>query len=102
MRYKLLEKAPEPEPSYILVKLFKMCLKEYCFPDCWKDSSMVPVFENVRERSTAKNYHLVSLFSVVSKIFEKLANNKLIENLEKYGFFISFSVLGLLNQIKNF
>ena len=100
--YKLLEKGQEPELSYILVKIFKMCLKEYCFPDCWKDSSMVPVFENLRERPTAKNYHLVSLFSVVSKIFEKLANNKLIDNLEKYGLFISFSVLGLLNQIKNF
>ena len=100
--YKLLEKGQELELSYILVKIFKMCLKEYCFPDCWKDSSMVPVFENLRERPTAKNYHLVSLFSVVSKIFEKLANNKLIDNLEKYGLFISFSVLGLLNQIKNF
>ena len=50
-----------------------MCLKESCFPDCWKVSSMVSVFENVRERSTAKNYHLVNLLSVVSKIFEKLA-----------------------------
>ena len=30
-RYKLLEKALEPKPPYILVKLFNMCLKEYCF-----------------------------------------------------------------------
>ena len=63
---------------------------------------MVPVFENLRERSTAKNYQLVSLFSVVSRIFEKLANNKLIDNLEKHGLFISFSVSGLLNQMKIF
>ena len=26
----------EPELSYILVELFSMCLKESCFPDCWK------------------------------------------------------------------
>ena len=32
---------------------------------------MVPVFKNVGERSTAKNYHLVSLLSLVSKLFEK-------------------------------
>ena len=100
--YKLLDKALEPELSNILVKLFKKCQKEYCFPDCWKDWSMVPVFENLRERSTAKNYHLVSLFSVVSKIYEKLANNKLIDNLEKCGLFISVSVSGLLNQMQIF
>ena len=95
--YKLLEKALEPEPPNILVKLFNMCLKEYCFPDCWKVSSMSPVFENIRERSTAKNYHLVSLLPVVSKILEKFVNDKVINNLEKYGLFISFRVSGLLN-----
>ena len=26
----------EPEPSYILAKLFNKCLKESCFPDYWK------------------------------------------------------------------
>ena len=62
----------EPEFSYILAKLFNMCLKESCFPDCWKVSSMIPVFKNVEERSTAKNYRPVSLLSLVSKVFEKL------------------------------
>ena len=37
----------EPELSYILTKLFNKCLKESCFPDCWKVSSVVPVFKNV-------------------------------------------------------
>ena len=46
----------EPELSYILAKLFNNCLKESCFPDCWKISLVVPVFKNVGERSTAKNY----------------------------------------------
>ena len=44
----------EPELSYILAELFKKYLKESCFPDCWKVSSVVPVFKNVGERSTAK------------------------------------------------
>ena len=26
----------EPELSYILAKVFNNCLKESCFPDCWK------------------------------------------------------------------
>ena len=43
-----------PKLSYILAELFNKCLKESCFPDCWKVSSVVPVFKNVGERSTAK------------------------------------------------
>ena len=44
----------EPELSYILAELFSKCLKESYFPDCWKVSSVVPVFKNVGEKSTAK------------------------------------------------
>ena len=62
----------EPELSYIVAKLFNMFLKESCFPDCLKASLVVLVFENVGERSTAKNYCPVSLLSVVSKVFEYL------------------------------
>ena len=80
----------ESELSYILAKLFNMCLKESCFPDCWKVSSMVPVFKNVRERSTAKNYHPVSLLSVVSKIFEKLVHNWIFDYLKNCSLFSDF------------
>ena len=72
----------EPELSYVLAELFNMCLKEFCFPDCWKVSSMVPVFKNVGERSTAKNYHPVSLLSVVCNVFEKHVNNRIVDHLE--------------------
>ena len=51
---------------------------------------MVPVFKNVRERSTAKNYRPVSLLSVVSKVFEKLVNNRIVDHLEKCGLFSNF------------
>ena len=51
---------------------------------------MVPVFNNVGERSTAKNYHPVSLLSVVSKVFEKLVNNRIVDHLEKCGLFSDF------------
>ena len=39
----------EPTLSYMLAELFNMCLKESYFPDCWKVSSVVPVFKNVVE-----------------------------------------------------
>ena len=80
----------EPELSYILAELFNKCLKESCFPDCWKVSSVVPVFKNVGVRSTAKNYRPVSLLYVVSKVFEKLVNNRIVDHLEKCGLFSDF------------
>ena len=80
----------QPELSYILVELFNKCLKESCFPGYWKVSSVVPVFKNVGERSTAKNYRPVSLLSVVSKVFEKLVNNRIVNHLEKCGLFSDF------------
>ena len=80
----------EPKLSYILAEVFNKCLKESCFPDCWKISSVVPVFKNVGERSTAKNYCPVSLLSVVSKVFENLVNNRIVDHLEKCGLFSDF------------
>ena len=44
---------------------------------------MVPVFKNVGERSSAKNYRPVSLISVASKVFEKHVNNGIVDHLEK-------------------
>ena len=65
---------------------------------------MVPVFKNVGKRSLAKNFCSVILFSVVSKVFEKFVNNKIVSYLEKYGLFflISSMVLGLLDQLQIF
>ena len=54
-----------PDLSYILAELFNKCLKESCFPDSWKVSSVVPVFKNVGERSTAKKPRPVNVLSVV-------------------------------------
>ena len=48
---------------------------------------MVLVFKNVGESSTAKSYCPVSLLSVVSKVFEKFVNNKMVDHLEKCGLF---------------
>ena len=82
-------KNSEPELSYILAEVFNKCLKESRFPDCWKVSSVVHVFKNVGERSTAKNYRPVSLLSVASNVFERLVNNRIV------FFLISSMVLGL-------
>ena len=60
------------------------------FSDLWKISPVLPVFKNVGEKCTTKNYHLVSLLSEVSKIFEKLVNNRLVDHLEKCRLYSDF------------
>ena len=91
----------EPELSYILAKLFNKCLKESCFPECWKVSSVVTVFKNVGERSTAKNCRPDSLLSVVSKVFEKFVNNRIVDQLVDfwYGFRFSRSTADLVTVV---
>ena len=59
----------ELELPYILSELFNMCLKESCFPDCWKVSSVV---------------------LYLSKVFEKLVNNRIVDCLEKYDLLSDF------------
>ena len=93
----------EPERSYIQAELLNKCLSESCFPDCWRVSLVVPVFKNFGERSTAKNCRPVSLLSVVSKVFEKLVNDRIVDHLEKcVVFLISSVVLSLLDQLQTF
>ena len=84
----------EPELSHILAKAFNKCLKESCFPDCWKISSVVSVFKNVGERSTAKGLQLKTTVLLVLflwlVVFEKLLNNRKVDQLEKCGLFSDF------------
>ena len=57
---------------------------------------MVHVFKDVVEKSMAKNYHPVVLLSVVSKVFEKLVNNRLVDHLEKCYLFFLISSYGFM------
>ena len=63
---------------------------------------MNTIFKNVRERSTAKNYRPVSLFSVAIKDFEELVSNRIIGLLYfdfQYGFNSSQSTANLLTEL---
>ena len=62
----------EPELSYLITELFSKCLKECCFPHCWKISLVVPVFKNVGERSTAKKTALLFFFLWLVNSLKKL------------------------------
>ena len=51
---------------------------------------MVPIFKNAGERSSAKSHCSAGLLSVVTKVFEKLGNNRILDHLEKYDLFSEF------------
>ena len=67
---------------------------------------MLPVFKNIGERSITKNYCPLSHVSVVSKVFEKLVNNRFVNHLKirdlfsdfQYGFKSSQSNTNLLTE----
>ena len=99
----------EPKLSYMLAELLNKFRKQSCFPDSWKLSLLVPVYKNVGERSIAKNYDPVSVLFVVSKVLEKLVNNRIVDHLEKlclfsdfqYGFRSSLSTADLLTVVSD-
>ena len=62
----------DPELSYILAELFNKCLKEPCFPDCWKVSSVVPVFKNVGKGLQLKSTALLVFFLWLVKSLNNL------------------------------
>ena len=92
----------ELELSYVLAELLSIFLEESCFLDSWKFFSVVPLFKNVGEMSTAKNYHSVSLLRLVNKFCEKHVIGFLMTWRNVVYFLVSSMVLGLLNQLQIF
>ena len=77
------------------------------FPDRSKNRSLS--VKTVGEKSAAKNYCPVSVLIGVSKVFEQLVNNRIVNHLEKcclfsdfqYGFRYSRSTADLLAVVSN-
>ena len=58
--------------SYILAEIFHKCLKESCFPDCWKVSLVVPIFKNVGKGLQLKTTALLVFFLWLVKSLKNL------------------------------
>ena len=91
-----------PEISYILAKLFGIGLKNLIFQIAGRSHLWSLYLRMLGEMSVAKNYcPVVSRLSAVSKVFEKLVNNRIADHLKKC-FRLSNMVLGLLDHLQTF
>ena len=91
-----------PEISYILAKLFGIGLKNLIFQIAGRSHLWSLYLRMLGETSVAKNYcPVVSRLSAVSKVFEKLVNNRIADHLKKC-FLLSNMVLGLLDHLQTF
>ena len=88
-----------PELSPILAKLYNKRLAEFCFPSCWKSSSVVPAFKNNGQRSDPGNYRHISLFPIISKIFESFINDSLTNHLDITGLFSDLHLRAIAHDI---
>ena len=62
----------DPELSYIQAELFNKCLKQSCFPDCWKVSPVVPVFRMLGKDLQLKTTALLVFFLWLVKSLKNL------------------------------
>ena len=61
----------------IPLKLFRSILEEGVFPDDWKKSNVVPIHKK-GSKNLIKNYRLIGLLPIFSKVFEIVMFNSLI------------------------
>ena len=79
---KLLKEIVE-QISTTLAKLFNFSLEEGIVPSEWKEANITPLFKK-GSRNKPDNYRSVSLTSVVSKLFETIIRDHMVEFLVKY------------------
>ena len=61
-----------------LFKIFKNCLKCEIFANDWKKGNIVPIFKK-GDKENIKNYRLVSLLPICSRIFERIIYNNMLK-----------------------
>ena len=65
-----------------LAKLFNLILITEKYPDGWNKSFIVPIYKN-GYNSNPSNYRGISLMSCLSKLFNMVINNRLVDVFDK-------------------
>ena len=77
--------------SYIVNSLtfqFNTSFETSQFPDSWKVARITPIFKD-GDRTDKSNYRPISVFPVISKLFEKLVFNQQYQYMKENGIFTS-------------
>lgn len=91
-----------------VTQLFQLISTTGVQPPAWKCAQVVPIHKR-NSKSNVKNYRPVSLLPILSKIFESVVNNQLVNYLEKhqllssnqYGFRRGLGTSDLLTVLHN-
>ncbi len=79
--YKLLQNLSKKSLSNILY-LFNRIWQEHTFPSQWQKAILLPIAKPGKDASDPKNYRPIALTSCLSKLLEKMVNNRLMYFLE--------------------
>ena len=83
-------KNSELEISYILAELYSKCLKEFVFQIVGRFHQWSPYLRMLGKGLQLGITALSVFLSVISQVFEKLVNNRIVDHLEKCGLFPDF------------
>lgn len=70
------------EIMFILEHIFAACINRSTIPKCWKLGQISPLYKGKGDKSEPGNHRPIAITSVLSKIFERIIYDQLIEHLE--------------------
>ena len=93
----------------LLTHIFRICLSKGVFPRCLKKAVVIPIYKS-GSRELVNNYRPISLLPVMSKVLEKIINNRLVSYLEKnnvlspaqFGFRTKLSTADAVHSLTDF
>ena len=78
--YNMIRHLPQQAKAHLL-DIYNKFYKDSFFPHCWKESLIIPILKPGKTPSSPKSYRPIALTSCLSKLFERLLNERLSEYL---------------------
>ena len=60
-----------------------------CLPKEWKHAVIIPIVKPGKQADSPSSYRPIALTSVLCKIMERMITDRLVDKLEKGGFFVT-------------